>query len=629
MMKRVLAWVLMLGLGVTLCACTGTRQVKEIIDGYSSALYYPDYGYADAESDSWTQIDDIDEEVEITWFIDSTRISVIPYLTQYVSDRFNISIDWRLATDDTGMELSTMIAGDELPDIITITDYTTRVQLAESEYAYPLQVLAQLYAPTLLDRIPDDMASYYAASNGYMYGWPNNYCSDEDLALLEETGHTMMAAGAVIVREDYLEAYLNAFPDKANSAMKPDEFIEMCLWVKDHFSLAADNPTVCLEPKNGDSMDGTRAITTLCEFFCVAPENADGTFAYKQASENYKEVLLFLNEMYRKNLVTSGNLTANFSTVQGYVQQGLPFAIIGYPQDFNTNLRSLKQNKGIEYVPIVLTNSNGDVPQIKTTASRGLRYTMITKDCNRVDRVIKLFDWLASEEGQRTLYFGEEGVDYTWEVMPGETRTVDVIDIATGESESREIAYKYGQIRWTDSSWESLKNQTFVADGIRIYSMLQNPLYPMLAGADGQGMGLNLEKEYISYNQEACYTPYTYSQMPFLLTYDIDDPDYDDILNLETTLNEHWSTESSKVIISTTAELALKKYEEALATALAIGYEEVTAFEDKYYQLNKQALGIEYGYPRNDASSSYWTLTVTSLFGDTRYNVEIPSQLLA
>ena len=169
----------------------------------------------------------------------------------------------------------------------------------------------------MLGRIPEDMAEYYAASNGYMYGWPNNYCSDEELEMMEETGRSMMAAGAVIVREDYLEEYLKAFPEKETGAMKPSEFIEMCKWVQDRFSLPADNPTVCLEPKNGDSVDGTRAITTLNEMFCVAPENADGTFAYKQASENYKEVLLFLNEMYREKLITSGNLTANFSTVQG------------------------------------------------------------------------------------------------------------------------------------------------------------------------------------------------------------------------------------------------------------------------------------------------------------------------
>ena len=628
-MKKYITILLVLTLLLSLSACGGGEKNKsEIVDGYSSSLYYPEFGYADASSDSWTQIDDIDEEVEITWFIDSTRISVIPYLTQFVSDKFNISINWRLATSDDGMELSSMIAGNKLSDIITITDYTTRVQLAEEEYAYPLQVLAQLYAPSMLKRIPADMASYYAASNGYMYGWPNNYCSDEDLEMLEETGHSMMAAGAVIVREDYLQAYLEAYPEKVNAAMKPDEFIEMCKWVQSRFGLAADNPTVCLEPKNGDSVDGTRAITTLCEMFCVAPENADGTYAYKQASENYKEVLLFLNEMYREKLVTSGNLTANFSTVQSYVQQGLPFAIIGYPQDFNTNLRSLKQNKGIEYVPIVLTNSKGEVPQIKTTASRGLRYTMITENCKRVDRVIKLFDYLVSEEGQRTLYFGVEGEDYTWEVRPGESKETQIIDPVTGNVTTKDIVYKYGQIRWTDSSWTSLKNQTFVADGIRIYSMMQNPLYPMLAGADGQGMGLNLEKEYIAYNQEACYTPYTYSQLPFLLTYDIDDKDYDDVLDMEAALNEHWLSESSKVIISTTPELALKKYQEALEMAEKLGYQEVTAFKDKYYQINKDKMGIEYGYPKNDPNSSYHTLTVNSLFGDTRYNLEIPSQLI-
>lgn len=594
--------------------------------GGGSSLFYPDYGYATADTDSWLQIEDIDEEVKVDWYIDSTRIATIPYLTQHISDMFNITINWRLPADDNGTTLSTMIAGDTLSDIITINDYTTRIQLEGNGYVYPFQVLAEKYAPTLLGRIPEDMSDYYAASDGNMYCWPNNYYSDEDLAEFSELGGKLLAVCGILCRKDYLEGYLSAYPEKENGALTPSEYIEMCLWVKEHYGLSNTNPTVMLEPRNGDSDEGTRAIACLMEFFNVAPENADGSYAYRQADEKYKEMLMFLNEMYRSKLITSGNLTADFSTSTSYVLQGLPFSIIGYPTDYQQYFRTLYNNSGVEYVPVMLTNAEGETPLLRDVGGRGFRLTMITKNCSHPERIIKMFDYLASEEGQRALYFGDENEDFVWaaddegtKILPGTTLTVNV-----GGQDIRHT-YRYGQIKWTDKAWGYLKNNTFTTNGVRIYSMLQNPMYPILAGADGNGYGLSLQKEYIWYNQEAPYMPYTYRYQDFCYNLDVNDGDYYDMLDIRQDLIEHWQTETAKIIICTTAELAEKKYNDALSMAESIGYKEYAAFENKYFQAFKAKNGIAFAYPKNRAD--YLPLAVTSVYGDRSYCVTMPSQL--
>lgn len=41
--------------------------------------------------------------------------------------------------------------------------------------------------------------------------------------------------------------------------------------------------------------------------------------------------------------------------------------------------------------------------------------SFITKSCDRPDKVIKLFDYLTSEEGQLLINFGVEGDTFTWD----------------------------------------------------------------------------------------------------------------------------------------------------------------------------------------------------------------------
>lgn len=76
---------------------------------------------------------------------------------------------------------------------------------------------------------------------------------------------------------------------------------------------------------------------------------------------------------------------------------------------------------------------------------------MITTNCARPDRVIKMFDYLMSEQGQAECYYGEEGKTFRYVVKPGETVEVTKPDGSTASQVST-----YGKIEWTDSAKEML-----------------------------------------------------------------------------------------------------------------------------------------------------------------------------
>lgn len=591
-----------------------------------SSLNYPDYGYANADSDSWKQIEDLDKTVQVTWYVDSSTLTVSNELIEIVKDKFNIAITPRKPVSDDGSELSSYIINNTLPDIITVSDYTTIVQLGQHEYVYPLQDLAAKYAPSMLERIPQDLVDFWGDANGKIYGWPANFFSNADLASLEKTGSHLMSNYGLVVREDYLEAYLSAYPSAADSAMSPSEFISMCEWVKDTYHLGDNNPTVCLENFTTDSTtEGSRAITALSEFFAVPLEDSEGNLTYRWEQEEMKEVMLFLNELYRKRLVISGNLSATAAQVGSYIQNGLPFAVVGATQNYQSYFRNLYINtlnskdyeEPVNYVPIVITNAAGDMPVLGNIAGRGNRLTMISGNCERVDRVIKLFDWLVSEEGHRETYFGQEGETYTVEKAVGTTENITV----NGESVS--YTYPYGQMKWTDSAWNAYQHYNFTKLKIHTYSYLQNPLYAYLTDATGKGYGYITMANYMNYNHKAAYMPLTYNKIPFKFNLDPNHSDYTKMIALQSQLELHWIQYISRIIMAPTATEASSLYDKALQDAQKQGSESLRAFQNASFLALKSKMGLTNAWPPNVGEIP----TTMPLRGDRSYELEVPANV--
>ena len=125
--------------------------------------YSTDY---DPNVNSWEQIDPDDEDLEITWFTNYTFYG--SKIVDLIRERTGVNVKFQSAMTTDNTELNTMIAGDMLPDVITIGDLRTRVQLAEEGYCYAIDRLAESYAPSMLKRISPEHKRYYSGSDGYM-----------------------------------------------------------------------------------------------------------------------------------------------------------------------------------------------------------------------------------------------------------------------------------------------------------------------------------------------------------------------------------------------------------------------------------------------------------------------------
>lgn len=585
-----------------------------------STLVYPDRGYATADKNSWEQIEEGDGEIEIDWFVNFSAFSNGADLTTKVGQQIlkdtGIKINFISPIDDDGAQLSTMITGNQLPDIVTVgASSEERFLLASEGYVYPIDTLAEKYAPTLLGRIDAEIKEYFKMDDGSIYGLPNHFYSSADLEAYEQQeGKKLLSNGAIVARKDYLDAYIahkkSQDPNWSDvSATTPEGFIEMCLWVKEEYKLGGSNPTVCL---SNFTSTGSNAIMWLSEYFMVPKEDEEGNLLNAESSNEYQEMLRFLNRLYRENLITSGNLSANSSQVSSYISNGYPFVVIASPQDYSGAFNTA-YDKGIEYVSILLTNSQGKVPQLRSLAGAGWLYSMISGNCERPDRVIKLFDYLMSEQGQ-SMFFGLQGEDFTYSIQPGET-------VHEG---GKDIFYKYGKVQWTDSAWADIVNEETGNYGFMYFNMLVNPMYPRLAGPNGEV--LNSKADYIDYNIKAPLTDYTYNIRGFEYIRDPEESRYNDMIVISTNLTYLWANRLTTIISAASEGDCLSIYNATMSEAKSMGMESLLAYDNDIFKSYKSKMGIQFAWPPNDTASGYESLQITSIFGNRDYIKEIPSE---
>ncbi|MGI6713798.1 MAG: hypothetical protein ACOX3K_01910 [Bacilli bacterium] len=604
-------------------------------DGLRYDEYPTDY---DPDIDSWEQIDPDDEDVEITWWVDNPDWSFY-HIDRLIEKRTGVKVKFESALRTDGTELATMIAG-KMKDVITITDYATRTQLAKDGYVYALDRLAESYAPSFLKRVSPEQKAHYTASDGHFYGVANNFYNDADIASYEEMGNKILPNYAIVVRKDMLKAYLahkrseNPNFNENVETTTAEGFIEMALWVKQNYHLPDSNPTVCMSEFPTKAMNGSLStgISTLMEYFNVPREDADGNLVYQYETDEFKEVLAFMNQLFNKKLLISGNFSYSRADIISHIKNGRPFAIIGGIQNYSTGFSAFSaggynpETKTFaderEYVPIVITNSKKEAPVLWSLAGRGLRVSMITKDAKRVDRIIKVFDYMMSEQGQREVYYGEnEGVYYNFIKRPGETETINV------HGKSVDYTYPYGKIEWTRAAKDLLgaaDGSGWYHAGIKAISVLANPMYVMLTSVYGAEM--DTYQFYTRYNQKCALLPYTHSALGFKFALDYSDPKkYNEMINIQTKIEEAWIKSIPQLTMRANIESMLNDYGTTLRKTIALGSQRLLEFQNASFLANKQKMNLAFAYALND--SEYVAPEVMLEGNYALYRKEVPDYI--
>lgn len=600
---------------------------------------YPDFPYADSDPDidSWTQWEEGDI-IEIDWFIDSTSYS-LPQESSLVVEEIlrqtGVKINFRKATTSDGSELTTIIAGNDLPDLISVT--AGMDDLVSNDKIFPINGLAERWAPSLWQRITEEGEMYntYKTSDGDLFYMVNNFYNSQDIADYQALGEDILPNDGVVVRKDYLDAYCSYMKAQDSSwtdaeMANPQGVLDFLLWTKETYSISNSNHSVLLSAFDSSEDYGSRGLQVLMEYFSCESEDENGNWVYPLASDNFVEMMQWLNELYRSNLLTEGCLGATQSQINQYIQNGEPIMYIGKMITPSSYFRNWEQNvsgnnplgEDAAYVPIIFTNEEGQIPQLSYRTS-GELYTMVTANCERPDRVIKLLDFLYSEEGQKLVYYGIDTADdaadgtYTYTVQPGTTVTLD---------DGTEYTYEYGQIDYTEEVQQAFLSSV-ESYGIYFCMFLCDPMFLNLSSADGGQF--NNYRDYVKWNSRAALIPYSYDHRGFEFILDSSDSRYKSSMTTQSNMRSTWYRSYAEIIGLESADAVAAEIAEILDWCDRAGLQDYIEFNNDCFKEHKERLGIEYAWAPNDPDSAYHSLMISSIYGDTSYYREVPDELKA
>ena len=576
MKGKVLLFVAISTVTLTMSGCGkkkgGTKEPEVIVnpDGtITDNTKYPDFPRTPGEKDSWEYLKDENGNVEswdLEWYVNDSSFSWNSYgadrVSQVIKEKIGVNIKFTVPVTDDGQKLSTLISGNKLPDLISVQCwYPQCSQLANQGYLYPLDGLIERWAPSFVAKEQTDIWNYFREGGGYCYGLPNfaystKYVNDTD---------KMEPNGCLMVREDWYNEATAAGYAMTDTA----SFINGCKYIKSIHSNAIPFQLDAFTNEGNDSVDW------LAQYFCAPFEDSEGNYLDIRTTERYKEMLQFLNNCHKEGIIASANYSDKAAQIRQNISRGNVFVSAVTPQDYQNAFLSAF-GSGVSYVPLILKNKDGQAPVLQDISGNGYLMTMVTKNCKRPDKTIKLLEYLYSEEGQRLVAFGIEGESYVW----NEDHTL---------------------INWTDRYVSgvngNLDDQAWI-NSLGLYSMtlLMNLAYinkvKPLNGRRAQDIYID--------NMKRPLIPYSYNFKPTFLKHNSADPNFFTIQTKANNIKTKWAQFIVKIIRGTNWE---SEYNSAMTYCnnKSVGLQDVIAFYKVSYQNTKAILNVERGYPQNKA----------------------------
>lgn len=532
----------------------------------------------DNGQDSWTQDN---EEFEFTWFVNDSSFTWSSYgsddVSRIIKEKTGATIHFISPVIDDNAQLSNMISNNKLPDVVSVQAwYTQCSQLAMQGYLYPLNDLIERWAPSLKYRLQDDVFSWFSLGNDKTYGFPNFAYSNEYISATDK----MEPNGAILVREDW---YKEATAAIGSDMTSPESFIEGCNYIKNKYSKAIPIQMDVFDSEGNDS------IKWLSQYFATPFEDENGDYVYNMTHEKYYETLSFVNDCYNNDLIMDDNFSANASQIRTKIASGNVFVSMVTPQDYQQGFISA-YNSNVKYVPLILRNHAGDDPILQDIRGMGYLFTMVTTKAKRPDKIIKVLDFLYSEEGQRLVAFGIEGKTWNWK------------DEA------------HDEVVWTQEYLDSVARDDTGKYGLYQMTLMMNLAYI------NKIKPLNGRKDVDIYidNLKRPASPYSYDYTASFLKDDTADKNYNKLSVNENKGIQRWSSNYlTKVLRASTKDQSRAYYDQGINYMRKnCMLDEVIEFNARSYQRAKEALNLEFAWPKNLDS---YVSPVTGPNGDFSY----------
>lgn len=325
----------------------------------------------------------------------------------------NVDVEWSYAIDDSHSKLNMMIASGEYPDVLVCqTSYDMLDDLAQNDVIVKINELQEQFAPDFINRNMSAntvLAMRQQFESMDVYAVPVYSYKVEDM----ENPEISRCSTGIMVLKNVYEAI--GSPDMTTI----DGFLNALRKVKEMYPDMI--PAQASRNSSTDDDGNPRSIYKLFQMFDLTGSyyHDAETDTYKKYwnSDNYKELLKFVNTLYNEGLMDPTDLTDSGEQLQAKLFNGQVFCNMNNDADnidwFNTELK----NAGIddEWIFPAQPSINTETGYTYDNIMGGVGdHVIVIFNTENAGRALQWVDYLMSDKAQREVVAGIEGVSWDY-----------------------------------------------------------------------------------------------------------------------------------------------------------------------------------------------------------------------
>ncbi len=318
-----------------------------------------------------------------------------------VTEKTGVDLNFTKPVVDDGQKLNMMIAGDQLPDIMTVDRNDAALQtMIDAGMLWSFEDLIDQYAPKMRDIIPKEILSNYQAEDGKTYQFTTWVQGEAWQKAAREYNQIIGTNQSTIsVRKDYYDEI--GRPEIKNM----DDFIEALGQMK------ANHPDkMGFYPADNSMAASTFASSANLSHYgryagIGSDYSIDGdTVSWVVREDTFKKPMEYLNQMYLQDLLTKDPFIDTKDVAKAKIEQG---DVISYAWTISDGTKVPGDNLDTQYE---ILPPFEDYVEIRT--GTGWLATVVPKSCKNPERAIRFLEYLSSVEGHSDVSWGVEGEEY-------------------------------------------------------------------------------------------------------------------------------------------------------------------------------------------------------------------------
>ncbi|MGL1892468.1 MAG: extracellular solute-binding protein [Spirochaetaceae bacterium] len=369
--------------------------------------------------------------------------------SRYITEKTGVDINFIVPAGSEAEKLNTLIAGDQLPDIITLGWWEGQItDMIDGEMLYPLEELAEKYDPYFFKVASPARLGWYTKDDGHVYGYPNASYAPEHYDIFD-----IPSASSFLVRKDMYEAL------GSPSMRTPEGFLNTLVKAKEMYPEVNGSPLIPFAGM-GFNEQGNDSFERILQDFLAVPRQINGKVYDRSSDPEYKKWLKMFRNAHELGLLTPDIFIDQRPQIEEKQEQGRYFSMIYQNTDMVNQQMSLYQNNPDSIFIAVdgPANAKMDDPKLSGGGIAGWTVTLISKNCKDPARAIRFLSYWMSEEGQHDFTLG----------APGQWETVDGQDQLTAEANKLLVddrsAYD-GEYGGQQTFWMLMDNPLFEGNG--------------------------------------------------------------------------------------------------------------------------------------------------------------------